>query len=896
MPICAGGWVSLESGRAIVFAMMPTATPAPSIEALTPSLWRLAWRQTWRDLRGGALRLVLLAVVLAVAALTAVGFFVDRFQRGLTRDAGALLGGDAVIHADQPVPAELRALVAAQGLMVAESATFPSMARVVAAGVAAGVDAPESEDAGGDARLASIKAVSEAYPLRGQLQIADAVRGPLRVVQSPPAPGTVWVDLGLMDALDLKVGDRLGLGDATLRIAQVLMQEPDRGAGFSTFAPRVMMRLEDLPTTGLIQPASRVSWRLGVVADGRDAASRLQALAQAVNAHIDSAGLRGVRLETLEGGRPEMRQTLERAEQFLKLVALLAALLAAVAVGVAAQGFARRRLDASAMLRVLGLAQWQMAVLHLIELGWVALAASAVGVGVGLAFHSVFVGVLGAVMQTQTHLPAPGWWPALLGLGTGMTLVLGFAVPPVLQLAQVPPLRVMRRELGRIRGSTLLGWGAGLLALMALLLVAAQDLRLGAITVGGFALAWVVFALSAWGVLAGVTTGLAAAQRRGRRWPVWLRLSVSQLAARRGMVVLQVSALGMGMLAIGLLVVLRTDLIDGWRQSTPKDAPDRFVINVLPEQGPGLQDLLHGAGVQRLDWYPMIRGRLVAVNGRDVKPEDYPDDRAQRLVDREFNLSHDAELPGHNTVSAGRWVSEEFEGLSVEEGLAKTLGLKLGDRLRFDVGGQLEEATITSLRRVDWASMRVNFFVMFPRAQMPDLPSTIIAAYRSPGPVMDKRIARDYPNVTQVDVGATLAQVQGVIGQVSRAVEFLFAFALACGLVVLAAAVLASREQRLRDFAIMRALGAQSRMLAQVQRAELLAVGALAGGLAAAATAGVAWVLAREVFQFAWILPWWLVPGGLLSGAVLAWAGGVWGLRGVLRAPVMATLRQQAPT
>ena len=843
---------------------------------LAPSLWRLAWRQTSRDLRGGELRLVLLAVVLAVAALTAVGFFVDRFQRGLTRDAAALIGGDAVVVADQPVPQAVRDAAARAGLRTAETATFPSMALA-------------EEARGGEARLASVKAVSASYPLRGSLRITDARQGPERAVTHGPERGVVWVDAGLLDALNVNIGDRLQLGESTLRVAAVVTHEPDRGAGFSSFAPRVMLHAEDLDATGLIQPASRVTWRLGVAADGSDGAGRVRQFSAQVQALIDAGGSHGLRLDTLEGGRPEMRQTLTRAEQFLQLVALLAALLAAVAVGVAAQDFARRQLDACAMLRVLGLSQRQIAVLHGLELLWVAVLASVAGVLLGLAFHQVFVVVLGSLVQTS--LPAPGPGPALFGLGAGVVLVLGFALPPVLQLASVPPLRVMRRELGRIRGGTLLALVAAAAALVTLLLAGSRDLKLGAITVGGFAVAVAVFAGVAWGAVWAVRRALASAWMVSQA-PAWLRLATSQLSARKGMVVLQVSALGVGLLALFLLVLLRTDLIDGWRQSTPPDAPNRFVINVQPDQAAPLRALLGTEGIQRFDWYPMIRGRLVAINGRAVKPEDFVGDRAQRLVDREFNLSHSAALPAHNLVSAGRWQVDEAGAASVEEGLAQTLGLKLGDTLTFDMAGQTLESRITSLRRLDWASMRVNFFVLFPQATLPDLPATYISAYRSTGPALDKRIARDYPNVTQVDVGATLKQVQAVITQVSRAVEFLFLFALGCGLVVLASAVVASREQRLRDFAIMRALGAPTRLLLQIQRTELLAVGALAGLLAALAAAGVGWALASRVFEFTWQVPWWLPVGGMLGGALLALVSGSWSLRGVVHAPVVTTLRR----
>jgi putative ABC transport system permease protein len=342
-------------------------------------------------------------------------------------------------------------------------------------------------------------------------------------------------------------------------------------------------------------------------------------------------------------------------------------------------------------------------------------------------------------------------------------------------------------------------------------------------------------------------------------------------------------------------VLLRTDLVASWRRATPPDAPNRFVINVMPEQGDAFQRALRQGGVQRYDWYPMIRGRLVAVNGRAVGPDDYTEDRAKRLVDREFNLSHSAVRPAHNEVVAGQWQAEEAGAVSVEEGIAKTLGLQLGDMLRFDIGGLQSEARITSLRKVDWGSMRANFFVMFPVSRMADVPVTYMTSFRAPDrPGFDSALVREFPNITDVDMTSTIDQVQSVLDKVIRAVEFLFGFTLAAGVLVLFAAVTATREERAREFAIMRAVGARGSLLRQVQRAELAGVGLLAGFLASVVAAVVGWGLARYVFDFAWTASPIVPVVGSLAGAVLALAAGWWGLREVLQRPVVETLRRAA--
>jgi len=839
--------------------------------ASTTSAWHLGWRTLWRDLRAGELRLLMVAVLLAVAALTAVGFFADRLQGGLERDASQLLGGDAVLATDNPTPAAFVERARALGLRSTTNYNFPTMARA-------------SDAQGGAARLVALKAVQAGYPLRGVLQTAAATGLPGQATQAGPARGEAWVDAGLLESLALKPGDAILLGDSQLRIGRVILIEPDRGAGFMSFAPRVMINDADVPATGLVQPASRVRYRFAVAGDAR----AVRGFTDWADAQIKKGDLRGARLESLESGRPEMRQTLDRAEKFLNLVALLAALLSAVAVALAARGFAARHLDDCAMLRVLGLPQRTIAGAYAVEFALIGLAASGAGVLLGFAVHHVFVLLLAGLVESS--LPPPTVWPVVFGMGMGLTLLGAFGLPPVLQLAQVPPLRVIRRDVGGLKPASIAVLGIGVAGFAALLLAASSDVTLGLIAVGGFLAAVAVFALLSW-----VAVRLLRASVRENTAPRWLVLATRQISARPVYAVVQVSALAVGLLALILLVLLRTDLVASWRQATPPDAPNRFVINVMPDQGEAFRQSLQSAGVRNYDWYPMFRGRLVAVNDRPVSPDDYADDRAKRLVDREFNLSNSLEAPPHNTVVAGRWTPGAAGEVSVEEGLAETLGLKLGDRLRFDIGGVGSEAQVTSLRKVDWGSLHANFFVMYTVADMADVPVTYMGAYRAPEtPGFDNMLVRTFPNITNVDMSATIGQVQRVLDQVIRAVEFLFGFTLAAGLVVLFAAVSATREERAREFAIMRAVGAQARLLRQVQRAELAGVGLLAGLLASVVASAIGWALARFVFEFSWSTSLWVPLGGALAGAALALGAGWWGLREVLRRPVVATLRQAA--
>ncbi len=830
------------------------------------SFWRLGARSLWRDLRSGELRLLIVAVTLAVAALTAVGFFADRLKSGLQRDAHQLLGGDAAISSNNPTPATFAAKAHALGLDVVQSVSFPTMARA-------------SDDKGSGAKLVSLKVVAPGYPLRGSLTVANQPGAAEALTRSIPAPGEAWIDAGLLGAIGVQMGDELLLGETRLRIAKIIVNEPDRGAGFMNFAPRVMINQADVEATQLIQPASRLSYRLAVAGADKPVAVFV---AWAQN---EVKSVRGLRLESLDSGRPELGQTLARAEKFLNLIALLAALLSAVAVALAARGFAARHLDDCAMLRVLGLSQRSIASSYAFEFTLVGLLASALGLVFGYAVHFVFVLLLAGLVDSA--LPAAGLWPVIFGIGMGLTLLLAFGLPPVLQLAQVPPLRVIRRDVGNLKPASIGVLAVGVAGFAILLLAASSDVKLGLIAVGGFAAATLVFAALSW-----LAVSLLRRSVNEATAPRALVLATRQLSARPAYAVVQVSALAVGLLALVLLVLLRTDLISSWRQATPADAPNRFVINIMPEQGAAFVKALRAAGVDKYDWYPMIRARLIAINAKTVSADNYADENAKHMIEREFNLSYSASKPAQNEVTAGRWIVDEQGAVSVEEGIAKTLGLKLGDTLRFDVGGVQTDSKITSLRKVNWGSMRANFFVMYPVARLPDVPATYMSAFKAPlTPNFDNALVRQFSNITSVDLTSTIAQVQRVLDQVIGAVEFLFSFTLAAGLVVLFTAVTATRDEREREFAIMRALGARSSLLRQVQSTELIGVGLLAGLLASLVAMGVGWALARYVFEFEWVVSLWVPLLGSLSGALLALAAGWWGLREILQRPVMQTLR-----
>ncbi|RZI40007.1 FtsX-like permease family protein [Herbaspirillum sp. HC18] len=823
---------------------------------------------TLRDWRAGELRFLLVALIVAVASLSSVGFFVDRMRAGLNRDAHQLIGADLVINADKPVNDGWRAEAQKRGLTLADTVTFPSMATA-------------GEGDGMQSQLAAIKAVSPGYPLRGALKVTDRPDGIEVETHDIPEAGSVWIDAALLQALGVKAGGQLKLGDKAFRIARIIALEPDRGAGFMNFAPRVMLRLDDLAATNLIQDGSRVTYRL--LAAGEP--GRIAAYQKWLQAKVEKENVRGIRLESLESGRPEMRATLDRAEQFLSLVGLLSAMLAAIAVAMAARRFMLRHIDACAMLRCLGLTQNQVTAMYLSEFVAVGFVGSVLGAAVGFAAHFVLLDWLGRLVTNE--LPPPGFLPGVQGIVTGMLLLVGFAVPPILQLRNIPHNRVIRREQDPPQPVTLATYALGLAVFLGLLLWQAGNLKLGLLTAAGFLGGLAVFSLVGWLGLKSLRFIRPAINR-----PSW-RFALTALQRRTGATVVQIVALSLGLMALLLLTVIRGDLVDAWRNSTPPDAPNRFVINIQPEQKTQFEQRLAENGISHLLLYPMIRGRLVKVNDTVITGETYVEDRARRLVDREFNLSTMRDIPEQNRVVAGRWYDDSKPEASVEEGIAKTLNLKLGDKLRFDIGGLQVDATITSLRKLEWGSMRVNFFVILNPAVVKDMPQTWITAFHLPDTKVNvvNDLMREFPNLTVVDVGTMIRQVQGVLDQVIRAVEFLFLFTLASGVLVLYAALVGSQDERIRESGLLRALGATRTQLSQSQWIEFALVGGLAGMLAATGAAAVGWALARYVFSFEWTFSPVVWIAGLFVGSLCAFIGGWVGLRNVLNHPPLQTLR-----
>ncbi|MFK7701924.1 ABC transporter permease [Pseudomonas caspiana] len=825
-------------------------------------LLALATRQLLRDARAGELRVLFFALLVAVAASTAIGYFGARLNGAMLLRATEFLGADLVVEGSSPAKPEQ--IQAGEALKL-DHAQIVVFSTVIAT------------DAG--IQLSSIKAVDSVYPLRGELKSAADLYQPEEVSRGPK-PGEAWAESRLFPAVDLKVGDDIDVGSKTLKLTRVLTYEPDRAGNFYSLTPRVMINMADLQATGVVQPGSRVSYRDMWSGPPEALAAYRKAIEPGMEPHQE--------IKDARDGSQQIGGALGKAERYLNMASLVAVLLAGVAVALSAARFAVRRFDASALMRCLGLSRNEALVLFSLQLAMLGLLAALSGALLGWLAQLALFGLLHDLLPAT--VPPGGVMPALAGIGTGLVALAGFALPPLAALGRVPPLRVLRRDMLPIPASSWLVYGAALVALGLIMWRLSLDLVL-------------TFALLGGGVIAAVVLGgllllaLKSLRRMLARASLPWRLGLGQLLRYPMAAAGQSLAFGLILLSMGLIALLRGELLDTWQNQLPKDAPNYFVLNVLPDQKDAFSQQISKLSPHAAPLYPVVPGRLLNINDKPVSDFVTKDSRGENATRRDLNLTWSANMPEGNTLTAGNWWPANGEtsatpGVSVEAKLADSLQIKLGDRLNFMVGGMSRDAVVTSLRDVNWDTFQPNFFIIFQPGTLQDLPTTYMTSFYLPAE-NDKQIvelSRTFPAISILGVEALLAQVRSILDQVTLAVQFVLLFVLAAGIAVLFSGLQATLDERIRQGALVRALGAERALLIKARRIEFGLLGAVSGLLAALGCELVTFALYRYAFNLDWAphASLLLLP---VVGALLVGGAGVFGTRRALNVSPLTVLR-----
>jgi putative ABC transport system permease protein len=816
-----------------------------------------------RDWRSGELAVLLAALLVAVTALTGVGFFTDRIGQAVDRRAAEVLAADLRMRSTEPIPAAYEALAARRDVATARVTYFPSVVFH-----------------GAESSLTAVRATGPGYPLRGKVKIADAPFAASRETDALPGRGEAWLDSRLLARLGARVGDRVSVGAAGFTVTRVLDYRPDQGSAFVDLAPSLLIPLADLPATGLLGPGSRATYTLlfaGAPADIRELRAELQERKTAAE-----------RLVGVDEESPQIQSSTRRAGRFLNLSAMITVLLAAVAVAMAARRYTQRHLDNVALMKCMGAPQRLVLQVTVIELALIALIAALAGSLLGWLAQELLTRLLGDLVSVD--LPPATLAPAVLGGATALAILVGFALPPMLQLKRVPPARVLRRNLEPPKLRYSVSYGLAIATLLGVLYWLVRDARLvgylgagiaGTLAVlygAGFALVWL------------------AGRLRGAVGVAW-RYGVANLARRGRESVVQVVAFGLGLMVLLLLAVVRNDLLKDWRASLPADTPNFFMINIPAAETQSFAKFVADRGLPPARLFPMIRARMISINGRPIEDIEVETDRGHAFAEREQNLSWAEKPQVDNRIVAGRWWNEADRGrayVSVATEYRDELGLELGDRLAFDVAGETIEAEVLSFREVEWDTFRPNFFLVFSPGTLDGLAGTWLTSMRldagQRGMLVD--LVRRFPSVSVFDIDAILAQVRDVIDRASLAVQYVFLFTLAAGVTVLLAAIQATRDERRYESAMLRTLGARRRVVLAGVASEFTALGMLSGVLAAVGATLAGWLLARQVFDLEYAIDPWVWVIGLAAGAVIVGGAGTLAARGVVNHPPISTLRE----
>jgi len=822
---------------------------------------RFAVRNLWRDLKSGELSVLLLALSVAVLSLTAVGFFTSRISQGVRAQAAEVLAADLRLESPNPIPSHYFSDAQKRGLKTAEIVSFPT-----------------AIFNGDQSQLAALNAVTADYPLRGHMRIADAPFGVARTTDRVPKVGEVWVDARIIAQLKVSLGDKLRIGAGSFRVTEVLDYRPDQGTGFVNLAPTLLLNYGDIGATQLIQPGSRVT-HSALFAGAAAAVSEFRE-------YLNKNKAAGERLREVDESSRQLNSAIDRASRFLNLASLASVLLAAVAVAMGARRYAKRHIDTVALMKCMGASQGFVLSISIIELSLLAIAAVAAGALLGYLAQSGLAWLLRDLIRTE--LPAASLAPLPIALVTVMAMLIGFALPPLLQLKNTPPGRVLRKTVTAPPLRFGLSYVFALAALFAILWSLVRDTELVVSVLAGV--------LGVGVVLTGAGYALVrlTGRLRGGVGVAW-RYGLANVSRRGGGSVVQIVAFGLGLMMLLLLAVVRGDLLADWRRSLPNNVPNNFLINIRPEERQSLEEFLQSRGLGQPQMYPMVRARMTAINAKPAESIKLKGD-SRGFLEREQNLTWAAALMDDNQLIAGRWWEPQDYGkplVSISSEYQEALQLKLGDKLTFDVAGETLTVEVASIRKVRWDSFRPNFFLVFPPKLLDGAAGTYMTSvYLTPvqRPALVD-LVRQFPTISVFDVDAILKQIRDIMDRASLAVQYVFLFTLAAGVVVLLAAVQSTRDERRYESAMLRTLGASRGTVLQGVAAEFSALGFLSGTLAAFGATAVGWILARRLFSLQFAIDPWVWVLGLVCGTILVGLSGTLATRRVVNTPPIVTLR-----
>ncbi len=823
--------------------------------------FKLAWSQTMSLWRAGALKVLVFALVLAVSAITAVGFFTERVESALSQQGALLLGGDLAVLADHEIPAVFSQQAQKQGLVAVKTYEFPSMMVV-----------------GDNSQLVEIKAVGNNFPLRGDLTLGASASDAGRVVKTAPASGEAWIEPRLANLLNLKVGDQVTVGEKNLLVTEILLREASRGGDMFSFAPRLMMNAEDLAATNLIQYGSRVKYQLLLAGD-------LKAVQQ-FNQQMKPRLARGERIEDLRNARPEIKLALDKAEQFLGLSAMVSVILAMVAMLLSSMPYIKQSLDMFALMRCFGALQNTVLQVLAMQTLLIAFFSALLGVAIGYVAQIGLAKLAGSLFVEA--LPAASMLPAAIGLVASLAMMIAVVVPHAWQMRKLTAMNILRRETLTQPISAQAKFLPAALVMAAMVFWQAQDVKIALSTIlAMLALCLVVFAFAY--ALVYLARFLIRLSPHSKTFST-VTVGVQGLRTRLALSTVQTIGFSMGLMVLMLLALIRGDLISNWQASLPEDAPNRFVINIQPQQIDGIKTFFSEQQIKEASVFPMVKGRLVKINDSAVKSSQWQEERARRLAEREFNLSWAEIMQSDNKLVSGRWWTEADHGkpiLSLEQDLANTLGIKLGDKLTFDIAGNPLTLTVSSLRRVDWDTMRANFFAVTPPGVLDHFAANYISSFHLPlgADSSLNQLVKQYSNLTVIDIAALMQQVRGIMLKMSSTVEYVFAFSLITGVAVLYAALVATRDERVAEATLMRVFGASRRQVSIAYFTEFALIGLIAAMVATVAANMLAYYISAKVldipFQFNLALTLFAMLISTTAIPFAAWLG----LRGYLNVP-----------